>query len=480
MIGRLIQKLISFFYLPAESSTDELECQMDVDAMARSLQLEKQARHAAEHGMPSGDSTRPDGVERKIEGLILQRMLEVTNRANRILAGYNSTLNDLEHQAGFQRIRQLTDTAHARLDNLLADSKQELDEIKAEIRRNEQLLQQFQIRHRRTLEAEYPASRLYHFSLVLVMLLLEALANGYFFARGSDLGMLGGLSQSLAVAVLNIIPSFFLAGSFLLRYTHHVSVPVRLLASAALIGYLCWVAGFNLCVAHYRDLLVYHDSEAVRMVLDRLAAEPFSLADLNSWLLFLLGVSFSVAAMVDGYKSDDPYPGYGRLQRLNDECRDDFSHTCERMTAKATEIRDRFMRELDELCENVASAFSYQLHLLELKLLLMHKHRDCMDVLAKAGDTLVHQYRSANAMYRTTPVPDYFAESWTPEKRFELVGVDSDPLKTEQQKQQQAGLKEVQKNVRKEIEQACAQCLVHARTLQPAAGSGSEPGELYS
>lgn len=469
MLQRLIQFFHRLFFNRIETSWDsDLECNFDIEQMIKSLKLDSKAIRSATHELPDTDTQHPDGTERKIQTLIQKRMAKVTHTANQKLIGYNTTLSNTDLNDEQQRIQNLAENVKLRLNSRLAEAEQQLSIMKDDLDRNTAYYRSFQKKNRRDADAEYPESRLYHYSLVLLILLVEALANGFFFARGSDFGMLGGISQSLIVAVLNIVPAFLFAGMICLRYAHHVDFLKRVSALLTLFIYASWVFLFNLCVAHYRDILGTGDETAARQVIDRLIASPLGLADLNSWLLLIMGIFFATVAMIDGYKSDDPYPGYGKIQRLNDAIQEHYDVECRDLAQEATIMRHDFLEELQMLKDNVKSTFTHLCHLAEAKPALVAKHRNCLQILAQAGDALIHHYRTINAMHRKTKAPAYFNDNWKPENTFDLVGAHDERERISSQKKLFERFPEFIQKTSNDLEQIYAAFFDRLQRIEPA------------
>ncbi|MCI0666726.1 MAG: hypothetical protein L0Y43_01575 [Methylococcaceae bacterium] len=469
MLKRLLQFFQRFFFNPGEGFRESvLECEFDLEGMIKNLSLDQQALEAAKHELPPTQARSPDGTERKIQTLIQKRMAELTHAANQKLIGYNTALLNTDLNNEQQRIRNLAENAKLRLNSRLAEAEQELSSMKSDLERSTAYYRSFQRIHRRETDAEYPESLLYHYSLVVLILLLEALANGYFFARGSEFGMLGGISQSLIVAALNIVPAFLFAGMFCLRYTHHVAVLKRAAACGVLVLYAGWMLVFNLCIAHYREILGSSEETAVGQVIGHLMESPFGLTDLNSWLLLCMGVFFALIATVDGYKADDPYPGYGKIQRIHEEIREHYDIVCQRLAIDAAGIRSDFLDELQILKDNAKSAFTHLCHLAEAKPALIAKHRHGLEVLARAGDALIHHYRSANSRYRKTPAPAYFNESWKPEHTFDLVGTHDERERLDRQKELFEGFPEFLQKTANDLERIHASFFDRLQRIEPA------------
>lgn len=433
MLKRLWYALRAFFFRPAVPS--DPECRLDLDALAAELDLDRLATDAGSHQLPPSDARHADDAERKVQAAIHQRMSALTNATNERLGRYNAAIENGDINSQQQRLLNLTENTRLRLQSLLAETHRRLSTLKDEKQRYGDYFLRFKTEHRRDVDAHYPDSRLLHYSLVAVLLLLESLANGYFFARGSEFGLLGGISQAIVVGVANILPAFLIAGLVLLRYGRHVSAWKRYPARLATLLYLGWVLLFNLTVAHYRDLLAEQPQHAAAQALQRLAEQPLLLSDLNSWLLFLIGVLFALVAAYDGYKSDDPYPGYGSRQRRMFDIEAYYEAECRRLGAQVADLRRSYLDELTTLSVQVQDLYPHLFHLSEQKRALIERHRHCLNDLIAAGDALIHRYRQANRIARSTPPPAFFDQGWRSDRQFPLVGDRDDQSSLAQQKQ---------------------------------------------
>ena len=162
-------------------------------------------------------------------------------------------------------------------------------------------------------------SRLWNFTVILVILAIESILNGTFLARGLETGLLGGIVEAFAIAAINVSFGFFL-GNSVIRYVFHRSYILRVLAFIEIPISGAIAIFFNLLVGHYRDALGGPDpAHASSTALYSFRLHPFDLAAIESWVLFALGLFFSTVAAVDGFKMNDPYPGYGKISRKHEE-----------------------------------------------------------------------------------------------------------------------------------------------------------------
>ncbi|MEO1040591.1 MAG: hypothetical protein AAFX09_13730 [Pseudomonadota bacterium] len=173
--------------------------------------------------------------------------------------------------------------------------------------------------------ASYPASHVMTFSILAGLILVEGLINAQFFAKGSDLGLLGGWIQAITVAFTNVIAAFFLIGFLCVRGLFNPDRPFSFAAAA--IGLPLAVGGIiflNFTAAHYRDLLEINAAalalgdftqtgEYLAPVSRALSFSQFE--TLEALLLFVLGLTFAAIAAFKGATFDDRIIGYGTEQR---------------------------------------------------------------------------------------------------------------------------------------------------------------------
>jgi len=130
----------------------------------------------------------------------------------------------------------------------------------------------------------HPDSNFLHIAAFLFLGVVEGVANSFFFAEGSDFGLLGGLQLALVVAALNIMVSGF-AGIWL-RNLFHTSIVRRLMGFGVAVGYLCFLGTYHLAVGHYREALQGEQPEyAAQDAVTALLNTPFAINDLHSWML---------------------------------------------------------------------------------------------------------------------------------------------------------------------------------------------------
>ncbi len=101
----------------------------------------------------------------------------------------------------------------------------------------------------------YPSSRFLRLAFLFLVIIIEGLANAVIFAKGNDLGLLGGSLEALLFSAVNVVTAFG-AGYVVLRSLNSSDTFTKTAAVAGCAVALTLILTVNFGVAHYRDYLV--------------------------------------------------------------------------------------------------------------------------------------------------------------------------------------------------------------------------------
>jgi hypothetical protein len=272
-------------------------------------------------------------------------------------------------------------------------------------------LERFKAENGLTRDAHYPASPLLGFGILAILILVEAAINGVLFAETSDRGLFGGWLEAMALAITNVGVAF-LVGSIVFPQVNRRSLPAKAGAIALSLAGLAALVAVNLFGAHYRDFRAAaartdlsreaqaaprretivavkpvlseahgsktkpaplpfpevaakpassEDDKAKRSEMDalrRVFQAPFDLESFTSVFLLIIGLCAATVAAADGYKFDDPFPGYGKRHRRYAEARASNASTLRRILgASNAAIASAFQtvdRKLDACAQDLA------------------------------------------------------------------------------------------------------------------------------
>jgi hypothetical protein len=244
--------------------------------------------------------------------------------------------------------------------------------------------------------------------LALALVAIEAVLNMQFFAKGLDTGLIGGFSEAAVAAAINIGVSF-ISGWHLVRLINHTKALPKFFGWIGIVITASFIITMALGIAHYRDALVIGTEDAMGRALQTLLASPAGLQDMSSWMLFMVSIVFGAGAVFDGYKMDDPFPGYGKKSRLAEEAVHDYDAEIEDLHGYLDDTKTEALDKLDRTASQAeASVVLY-------KNLIGEKERagnDLSNAVAGAEHALhalLQEFRDENKIARgNTPVPEYF------------------------------------------------------------------------
>jgi hypothetical protein len=332
---------------PAKSHPDLAP--IDVARVVAELDLVAEGARLGALGVPAPDATAPSGPETAALQRIEKSRQDYVDWATLRLGVIDQGLAACDVTAEVNRAAQADPEFVRQASALIAEREGVLRACAEAAQRRQAELAAFRARHSLAREAEVLEfwGRAWRAALVLFLAVVEGVLNAGFFAQGLDSGLLGGAFYAMLLALLNVGTAYAF-GRWLVRHVNHRDVAARLFGVASLVAAIAALVTVALCIAHFRDALTAERPDASRVALDALVATPFVLHDLMSWGLFGLSVFFGVVALADGYKSDDPYPGYSAVARRARQAVDDHVDELDALREDLDELKERALRALDE------------------------------------------------------------------------------------------------------------------------------------
>jgi hypothetical protein len=390
---------------------------LNVDKLAADMGLAQVGAKRGAREEPPTDSSALDEVENRI----IERIEADNNTAHGTLLDelrtYKERLTSLDFEGRFATIRQAAPAAVSEFRAEAAQGRDELHSLRRHLRDLETERDEFRRRHRlkRTARWASGGNLTLKVGVLLALFVFEVFLNGFFLAKGSELGYLGGAAEAITFALLNVGVSF-LIGVAGVRELNHRNVFRKLFGLIAFLCYLVLLIGLNLALAHYREVSGALITDAGREVLVRLRTTPLAIVDLKSWLLFGLGMLCSLIAFADSFLIFDPYPGYGPLEQRRGYAHDAYIRRKNDLIASLLGIRDNAVEILEEANRDLAIRRSEHDSILEGRARVLRLFAAHQAHLDRAANALLAVYREANQGARKTPAPARFASSYAIEK----------------------------------------------------------------
>lgn len=379
----------------------------DLDALRAAIQPDEKGFDAGERGVPAADAP-DDPAERQICRKIVALGASARSRLQHYLEQLESRRGQLRGVSPIQDLNRTLRDAEVEFRQIAQTEGPDLHEARVAADRRKHELQDFKQRHHLRRAARYPefGKKIVFGGVVAVLFLIESLANASFLSSGHELGLLGAYTVAFGISALNLLPAFFIFGPMSRRLSHSERGQQGL-AGLCTAFYLLFAVVLNLGVAHYREVSGALLGNAGAAVVERMQSAPFGLQEAESWLLFGMGLLFSLGAFFDGRKFDDAYPGYGETDRQHREAASRYADEVRRVTDDLNEVRQRALDDFRRLVHDSKSQPNEEKTLARQRRTAEKNYTAYLDQLDAVVRALVAEYRDANHQARTdgeTPV----------------------------------------------------------------------------
>ncbi len=383
---------------------EDLRAELEPKALGRQLgERDRPMRHAVE-----------DQGQSRISQFIAQKKNEAVQLRDERLTEIDNGLAELDHpllpgsleSVGQQALAEFGDVEQRHSDNLRNDLQ--------EWRKRREDFLDFKEENEISREPDYHDTfrRWIGGGGLFVLLLLESFLNAGFLAEGSEAGLFGGWAVAIGFSAVNILAAFGLGS--LSRYLGHVKVSRKIGGWACLSAWVGLAFGLNLMLAHYREAseALVEDPDAAMMA--RLYTQPFGMETAASWLLFVLGVGFSVLAFYEGWKFwGDSYPGFRGVHVRMSEAKEQLDDLRAEAADELKEVRLKWLAKAEETLDRARMQPAETRRLLKSEGDLLSTFEDHMEQLQSFGAALIEEYRVANHAVRSDgAVPASHAEPW--------------------------------------------------------------------
>jgi uncharacterized protein YukE len=389
---------------------------LNVDRVADELRLSAFGSERGAQNRPSSDAQTLDDIEHQI----VERIEAHKQDANGIyldhLHTYDERLTALSFEERFATIQQAAPEAVGDFRAEATIGRDELFVLRRRLNENEIERERFRARHRleRPARLNSLGKIILKIGVLAVLFILEVMINGSFLAKANLGGLLGGAAQAVTFAALNIIASFFW-GMVLIRLVNRRNYLLKLVGLVSFLAYLAFAVALNLTLSHLREIppAVSLNDTIGQEVLHRLLTAPLGLTDINSWVLFAIGLIFSLIAMVDGLTFFDPYMGYSGLERRWIEASQQFADARINLIERLRDIREDATETMNEAARDLSVRRSEYDALLQGRARLSQRFEHHQSQIEQTCRALLEIYREANRGTRSTPAPDYFTKPYS-------------------------------------------------------------------
>ena len=382
---------------------------VDLDAIRKQLRLEVRGLENGRAGYPDSDAAEFDPVEHEIAAAVDALRRQGLARAAEHEQVYRERIT--AGDAIGPGIRQIANGTEIAFRREVDARRSRLKDALGDLHRSEADLAQFKQDNNLNREA-YETGGLWKWAAIcVVIVLLESIMNGFFFADANVAGLAGGTITALVISIVNV-GAVSLAGHAC-RQKNHAKFLRRFAGWLSLIVGAGLATFINFLVGHFRDLTATVPwDEAAGAAFGRVVAGHVQMQSLDAWLLTGFGLLIAAFAGWKAYGAVDPYPGYGRVSDNFAKKRGEWQDLKEETLDALIETRDRAVADLEDECGELRNGFNTAQSARAGLLSLTSRRRNFLLECDQVAGNLLAVYRDANRKARTTPEPTYFRQSF--------------------------------------------------------------------
>ena len=451
-------------YLPGTTIFRDI----DIELVAGDLKLEECGERDGSGNLPASDSSTLAVTENAVARKVRQYWDEAAQGARRAHESLSGRWASLSSEAEIDTLLAEPKVVASTLSEVAREGSDRLEGLYRTVGVRQLDLERFREAEGITRPHHPPRALVFKLLPVVVAFAIELAINVSAFANGEEFGLAGAMFKVIALPFLN----FGITAVLVFAFGRHV---VRRPAWAKIIGALgffvavLWALFFNLTISHWRDSLGTQMSiEAGRTAWAAMMSNPFGLADLNSWLLFLAGLGAGLLGGVEAWIWKDPHPGYSRRLEALHTAEEDYNEARAWFLARLGQISTNATSALRDALTKAATAaqrrpeLAAQASALAEDLNLYRQH------LQGVADDLVAIYREANVRTRSTPPPEHFGGP----QLVELPPINLAPLPAPDKRRRVPGLlKGAMEKIGKAKDHACSE--LHTLTERSTASGAT-------
>lgn len=401
---------------------------LDPEKVSKSLDVEAKANANGKANIPAASATDLDDVERSIVDRIESERDDAFQIFEEQLDTYATRLRNLDFDGHFSQIEM---TNHSSVEDFQADVTKGKDELfirRKDLKATDEELDDFRRRNgleRRIARVKGGVETSLKILILIVLLFLESAMNGIYLAKGNDSGLVGGIGYAFGFACINVMGTFLLA-MFGIRQLNRRSFAFKMIGFLSIIAWLALAVVLNLAMAHYREISATAVENVGFLVRQRLVADPFGLADIDSFVLFAGGILFSIGALLDGLFMTDPYPGYAGTYQRYVHAREDYASEREDRVESLKLIRDDHNEKIEGIIQGLSKRRRECAAIIDARTRLTKLFDEHQKHLESVGRKLLAIYREQNKAARSEGEPKHFKSMYKLERRRVVIDTSAD------------------------------------------------------
>jgi hypothetical protein len=383
---------------------------IDIEQIAERLAIEAQAKSDGANEEPPSAENEFTGTQKRIVG----NFNEMQRRAVAKAALLNDKIRGLRETMEFAQASAALNDIQPRFENSImkmnARFQSRLDFLGERQLQQQNHYASFREENKLDRVAEYPRFARFYYALILRLIAAGAIAINNYAGTGVSGEMLMPPAWIIGVATSAVLVPFVLAAG-VFRSVNHVGELRQLVGWLGGALALAFIGALGLFVTYFASVTSADPEVSLQAALGSLLAAPVAFRGYPAtWTASAIVVLLGFLAFVLGYRADDPYPGYGAVQRayyrarhvrelLNERMRKRVYSLVGDVVAEATRVPRKLRTQVKRYTRMVDKANRNP------EILKKHSRE-----LENACNILLDRYRAANRSSRKTDAPETFSE----------------------------------------------------------------------
>ena len=379
---------------------------INANAIASKLRVDQRGAQRGVQSLPSSGDTGFDQVEQEIINRVEVIRKEGLNAYDEWVQVYKQRVARMNTIGA--TIKKAVNKAQTDFQTEILKCQGELQNMKKNVQDANIAFNNFRNENRINDAAHEESELPKWIAISLVIIVIESILNGVFFAEGHEMGLAGGIGNALAISVINVGLAS-LAG-LVTRNFNHVRLWRRVIGTLSFLVAAGLALMLNFVVAHFRDVMTAAawDQAAGRAV-ERAVAGSLP-ESIDAWLLALLGLLAAALAGWKTYGADHSYPGYGRISRKRKKNRESETELRQHAIEMLNYCRKNFDADFDDFRDKISDAVQAQSEWASLR----KQRKSFLAQCDMVVNQLLTRYQNANRGQRDNlELPRHFGEEYS-------------------------------------------------------------------
>ncbi len=297
-----------------------------------------------------------------------------------------------------------------------------LERLRTEYEDADQHYQEFRETHGLKRPPDLSAGLVGALPIFIMMMVIEAGANMFFFSPGSDFGLLGGFFYSVIISVLNIGGAALFGYAFF-RWLNSRSFFRRVLGSLMALVFVSFLLVLNVVVGFYRSAFVTLGGEGngnlLQTAIGHIMALDFGILDEFSFAMMLIGITLGALACAKGARVGDAYPGYHRVYKFRENYRQRFESEADVLAEHLGSLRDKALSDIESFQEQARNSIAPYREIGKEISELMSRFDAFEAHLENVGNEVLGSYHGSKQLTASNNNKKHFKHQWVlPGKLF--------------------------------------------------------------